>query len=390
MRVLLISYWFPPSGVIGARRWGEFYNLSKVDDDIEFTVLTANWKGARNNDININYIGEEVEYFPPSSLNKKITMIDIIKHPTVAIRSLDRSVFSSWYEKTKTWLDENSKNEYDIIISSYSPISSILLGNYAKLIYKIPHIIDLRDLISSQGQKIKVPLINFMDKQIDKFITRQADAFLVVSPKCKLKAVALYSKEVHTVYNGLSVGIKEKSIDLCIKDKDAIRILYMGTLGLSRNPSEILTILNDYAKNNKINVEVNFASQDNPNDFANMKAMNKIKINWLGYLSKADLEQEKHKSDAFLLLEDLNEKGNENLTGKVFEYICEKKPILISCHKESDIVSLMKEINAGMLIKTQEDMKDFLYEQRYLNIEKVNFYTRENQFNILKKVIRHV
>lgn len=391
MNILLITYYFSPSGAIGAKRWSGFYNISKNYCDVNFTVLTANWKGEKYNNQNIHYLGDEVEYIPPKSINKEYSFLDILKHPTIVMRSVDRSLFDSWIQDVKKWINYNSSLKFDFIIASYGPMSSVILGDYAKKIYKVPFILDMRDLISIQGQKIKTPIFNFIDNMVDKFFTRNVDRFLVVSPTCKKKAEVFYKRPVHTIYNGLENKIEEEYIDLSIRNKKKVVILYAGTLGKNRNPNKVLTILNKYVSMKQdLAVEVRFASQDNPFDFVNLNDISNIKVKWLGYISKTELEKEKEKSDVFLLLEDLSEKGNENLTGKIFEYLSSKKLIMASCNINSDINWVLNETNAGMVIRDIDDCKTFFSEQRIVNVEKINFFTREVQFNELLKVIKNV
>ncbi len=388
MKILLITYWFPPAKAIGAKRWGEFYKLSQEDKEIEITVLTANWQGHDGSDKHIIYLGEEVHSKPFFSINKPIGYVEMLKHPSLMIRSLDRSLQSDWYRASKVWLENNAKSSYDLVISSFGPISSVLLGNYAKKIFNIPHVVDLRDLVSIQGQKNRFPMVNFLDKQIDKFIMRDVDEFLVVSPTGHKKASEFYNRKVTTIYNGLQYKIEEKEINLTVKNIENIKILYMGTLGINRNPYTILALLNEYAKEHEeVNITVKFASQDDPFDFIDKKIIEHIDVFWLGYLGTEELEEEKEKSNIFLLLEDLTSKGNENLTGKIFEYLYSKKPIMVSCHRCSDIVKLLDETNAGNLVETIEEVKSFVCEERYLKVERCSFYTRENQYKLLKETI---
>lgn len=53
----------------------------------------------------------------------------------------------------KTWISINRDKKFDYIISSYGPVASIVAGSYAKKVFNVPLIVDLRDLISIQGQK---------------------------------------------------------------------------------------------------------------------------------------------------------------------------------------------------------------------------------------------
>ncbi len=388
MKVLLITYWFPPAKAIGAKRWGEFYKLSQEDNEIDITVLTANWQGHDASDKHIVYVGEEVHSKPFFSINKPIGYVEMLKHPSLMIRSLDRSLQSDWYKASKIWLDNNAKSSYDLVISSFGPISSVLLGNHAKKIFNTPHVVDLRDLVSIQGQKNRFPMVNFLDKQIDKFIMREVNEFLVVSPTGHKKASEFYKRKVTTIYNGLQYKIEEKEINLTVKNRENIEILYMGTLGINRNPYTILALLNEYAKeHDKVNITVKFASQDDPFNFIGKEIIEHIEVLWLGYLGVEELEEEKEKSNIFLLLEDLTPKGNENLTGKIFEYLYSQKPIMLSCHRGSDIVKLLNETSAGSLVERIGDVNSFVLEERYLEVEKCNYYTRENQYKLLKETI---
>jgi hypothetical protein len=384
LNILLITYRFHPCSAIGAKRWSEFYNLSQNDERVNFTVLTANWTGKKNHDKNIFYLGREVSYMPPKSVNRKITALDAIKHPTLAIRSLDKSILSSWYKESIKWIKKNKDKKIDLVIASFGPIASVILGKYAKNQYNVPYILDLRDLISLQGQKIKLPMINYIDNQLDKNFTNNVDMFLTVSPTCEKKAKEFYKKNVITIYNGLENKLKGSSINLSLKNKSTITILYMGTLGVARNPLLILKEFNEYLKkNNRLRIVFKFASQDNPFEFINKKKLECLEIEWLGYLSKDNLEKEKKISDAFLLLEDQTKKGNENLTGKIFEYMLAKKLILISCNENSDIVKLIKTTKNGQLVRSQDDVKKFINSDFLVDVQRVNQFTREAQYDLM-------
>ncbi len=391
MKILLITYYFSPCGAIGAKRWNGFFNLSKDTKDIDFTVLTANWKGKKVNESNINYLGEEIEYQAPKSINKEYSFGDTIKHPSIMIRSIDRSIFSQWKSEVINWINLNKNLKFDLVISSFGPSLCIYLGNYAKKIYKVPYVLDLRDLVSIQGQKKKLPFFHYIDKKIDRFLTRNVDLFLTVSPTCKDKAINFYNKKVDIIYNGLEDPLKYSEKEIGIElDKKSINIFYSGTLGTTRNPYKIIKIINEYLYHNQnIKVNIIFASQDNPYEFLIEKELF-VDIEWVGYISKEKVIEYRNKCDALLLLEDLSEEGNENLTGKLFEYLSSTKPIVVSCNKKSDIVRLINETNSGFLIENINDFEVFLNDKKFLNIEKINEYSREFQFKKLIKVLKNV
>ena len=390
MNILLISYRFFPCSAVGARRWSEFYKISNNYKELNFTVLTANWKGKKIYNKNIYYLGKPIKYIPPKSINREHNFLDLLKHPTLGIRSIDKSLFSSWYKETKNWLESNRDKKYDVIISSFGPAASILLGDKAKKIFKVPFVLDLRDLISIQGQKKKILTLNFLDNQLDKYFTRNVDLFLTVSSICKNKIRKFYKKKVVTIYNGMKNELK-KNTKLNFDNKNyKLNILYAGTLGITRNPSNILDIFNNFSKKNKkFKITFKFASQDNPFDFIKKKKRY-IKIEWLGYLNKKKLVIEKKKCNNFLLLEDQTKKGNENITGKIFEYMNERKPIIVSCNGKSDINKLIKFTNTGMLVNNQNALKKFLKTNFLVKKNNLNFYTRINQYKLMIKSIKKI
>ena len=388
MKILIITHCFSPSSVIGAKRWTDFYNLSKEDEDLDLTILTSNSKGKKVLTQNVYYIGKEHSFHVGNSFQKKPGLLDIFRHPSLFIRSLDRSIFLPWVKKCKNWINLNNKNEYDLIISSYGPTASVIVGNYAKKVFNVPYVLDLRDLISIQGQKTRHPFIHQLDKLYDKFLTRKVNEFLTVSPTGKIKAKAFYKKEASLIYNGFVNELNLINSDLSIKNRKELKILYMGTLGNNRSPQNIVRILNQYAqKNPTAKISLSFASGDNPMGFIKEEDHSNIEINRLGYLSKEELSLEKEKSNIFLLLEDQTSKGDENLTGKIYEYFEEEKPILVSCSNTSDIGKVVRATNTGSIVSSIIELESFIHSKRMRNNKECKKYSRENQYSELKNTL---
>ncbi len=387
-KILLISYYFEPCQAIGAKRWSELCNLFRDDKDYEITVLTANWEGKKVEQKNIHYIGDSIRFVPFQSINREFTLIDILKHPSTFIRSLDRSIFGDqWYLNVKKWIDTNIDNEYDIIVASYTPINAIRVGTYAKKVFNAKYIVDMRDMMSLQGQKIQVPVIDFFDKLLDKYWLKEASFLLSVGPTICEQASKFYKKEVHLLYNAfLEKDFIDKKFD---NIENKIVLSYMGTMGIKRNPRGLLLLLNEYAKQNtNIVIDVNFASQDDPNQFIRDEKIDNIKINWLGYLSKEDIIKLKEDTNCFILLEDMDIKGKENVTGKVFEYMLEQKPVIAYCNQESDIKKILEYSTIGKIITDFDNLKLFMdliiNNQFMVNKNKILEFSREKQYQKLK------
>lgn len=391
MRVLLLTYVFSPANVIGSKRWSDFYNLSSEDNHLEIDVLTANWKGTKVQHYNVNYLGDVQDFKRPISFQKTLNIKNTIRHPSFFIRSINKSIFSPWINACKKWIDEHQGIKYDFIIASYGPLSNIVVGNYAKKKLNTTFILDLRDLISIQGQKIKLPIIHFFDKKIDRFLTKKVDAFIAVSPTSQKKAINFYGRKVKLIFNGFYSPINRENSDLTIKNKKNLNIIYTGTLGIKRNPKFIIQLLNEFVKlNGSTKIVVSFASQDNPFDFVSQEDHSAINLKWLGYLSREQLDKEKRKSNIFLLIEDLTLNGNENLTGKIFEYLNSEKPILVSCNPKSDIATVLKETNSGSIVSSQKELYEFINANRFRNNRNTLKYSRLSQYNELKNFLMNL
>ena len=119
-------------------------------------------------------------------------------------------------------------------------------------------------------------------------------------------------------------------------------------------------------------------------DFLEEKDYSDITINCLGFLSKDQLSIEKKRNNIFLLLEDQTPKGDENLTGKIYEYFEEEKPILVSSIT-SDIVNVIKKTNTGAVVSSVEQLELFFQHGRIRENEACKNYSRVHQYYELKK-----
>jgi len=391
-KILLISYYFNPCQAIGSKRWSEFFKLFNQDETFQVTVLTANWVGEKKHGANIIYIGEEITFQPFRSINKEFTFFDILKHPSLYFRSLERGMFNDqWYKDTKMWIDNNRDKKYDIIISSYTPMSTIRLGTHAKKVFDSKYIVDMRDMMSLQGQKIQLPLINSIDNWLDRYWLKEADEILSVGPTICKKASKFYNQKVHLIYNAfLEEEFEDKKS--IIKNDTKLVFSYLGTMGIKRNPRGLISIVNEYCKrNSEVEIELQFASQDNPHEFIKGMIVEHVKLNWLGYLNKTEVTQLKEKSDGFILLEDIDEKGKENVTGKVFEYLLEQKPILAYCNPSSDIKNILKKSGIGEIVTTEYGFELFikLLRDNKFEIKKENIlqFSREKQYALVKELL---
>ena len=95
-------------------------------------------------------------------------------------------------------------------------------------------------------------------------------------------------------------------------------------------------------------------------------------------------------SDIFLLIEDISENGNENITGKIFEYLSYNKPILAYCNKKSNISEILELTGSGNIINDKKDLELFFKSTFYFNFQNIKKFTRSYQFEKLLSLLKKI
>lgn len=373
MKILIIAYNFSSFGTANTKRWHTIYE----DSELDLCVLCANFLGEQTT--NVHCCTEKQNLIPKKNVLQKPSLTHALCRPSLAIGSIDKSIHSNFIRDAKKWIKAHKNKNFDLIIANYYPIASIIVGNWAKKIYGCGLIVDLQDLLSLHGQKLRLPILHSIDKALDKFLLRKSDAILVSSPRMEKIAKDFYKKPTHTLYNSNKYKHTSK---LVIKDQKNIRILYIGTLGYGKDPSNIVALLSHYAYKNKMKIHMVFASQEDPNDFIAQKTIH-LKISHFNNLNNEILQEEFELCDALLVLGDLDKNSNTNTATEVFEYLG-KKPIIASCHKSSYTVEVLNNVGGGMLVQSETDFNAFLRKKYVLDLDRTSFYTTKNQMRLLK------
>ncbi len=140
IRVLIISYYYPPSKSVGAVRIGSLYSfLTNKGYEVDIMCFDDN-SSSTSSKLDKNKVNKNA--------TKKLKLSQYF-------RSIDKSIFSKFliFNFKKIFF---SKNNYDVVICSYKPISNIILGILLKLRRKRTKLfIEFRDLISKFGRKEK-------------------------------------------------------------------------------------------------------------------------------------------------------------------------------------------------------------------------------------------
>lgn len=345
LKILIISFYYPPSSAVGALR------------------VFALYKFLKKNGYYVDVISSSFH----ENYNTKHKHTKKFFKPSQYIRSIDKTLFSNFLFENLKLIDEY-KGEYDIIISSYKPIASILLGIYYKLKNKNSILfVELRDLISQFGRKKILFPFNLLDNLIDKFLISFFNEIIVVSPASKTKAEKFYKKKINLIFNGIDLQKNYYS-----KSKEKIYILYAGNLSSVRN----LNLICKHIKKTNKQIELIIASKEDPKFYGGDFDF----VNYIGFVDRKVLEEKIKISNYLLILEGFDKNSEENIPAKLFEYLSFNIPIMALCSENSEIINILNETNAGKNINNFDVFESYLDIKNYKPNSSILKYFRENQF----------
>jgi glycosyltransferase involved in cell wall biosynthesis len=299
--------------------------------------------------------------------------------------------------------DELLQNEdIDAMISSSSPVTTHIIASELKKRHKTPWVADFRDLWTQNHNYSYSPLRRLFEKRLELKTLSTADALATVSQLWAKELGMLHRREVYTITNGFDPDkMSNEKANLTLK----FTITYTGQIYTKQDPSKLLLALKDLISRGAIDpkdVEVRFYG---PADGSLAKKIEKYRLSAIvrqyGIVPRAVSFEKQRESQLLLLLkwEDPWEHGW--YSGKIFEYLAAKRPILATGGTNDVITELLNETNAGINAQTVVDVKNALrklYTEHKLkgkisyqgSIEKVNKYSYREMARKFAEVINTV
>jgi len=399
-KLLLITYFFPPSNNVGAiRAKGIAKYLPSFGWDV--FILTPLTFSERDNKYKV------IETYPPFREKlgyfKRKLFIDYNK--IVYKPPFYKSFFSIFNEilpipdTKKGWIlygvysgrEIIKKENISAIISVYSPATCHVIGY--KLKREFPHIkwiADFRDLWLFNPFSSYNKLNKFFIRKIERKILAISDFLTTVSEPFAKQLKDSYNKESFPIPNGFDP--EEFNFKCSIDNK--FSITYTGSLySGERNPERLFLVIKKMVcedKKMKENLEINFYSKYEPfiEKLIKKYGLEEV-VKQKGIIPREEVIK-KQKSSQILLLLNRNFIEDKGVyTGKLFEYLGARRPILAIGHKESVVKDLIKETNAGVYCWEEQHLyhtlKDWYKEWKlkkiveYKGIEdKVNLYSHKS------------
>ena len=403
-RVLIITYYWPPSGGSGVQRW---LKMSKY-------LPEYGWQP-------VIYTPEDGEYpVEDPSLEKDVTPeAEIIKRPIMEPYTLYKKFLgikkeekvkagfikedgkkTSWKERLAIWVRGNffipdarrwwvkpsvrylktylKEHPVDAIISTGPPHSMHLIAMKLKTSLGIPWIADFRDPWTEIDYYDKLMLTSRSDRKhhrLEHEVLTQADKVVTVSPDWARSLGRLGNRNVRVIYNGFDRDDIKPQTDTT--PSDAFTITYLGVLFKVRNPERLWEALGELVKEDESiakKLRINLIGQID-NTVMQSIAQHGVKdyVNLRAYIPHDQVAATLHESTLLLLtlMPETESDTRGLIPAKLFEYIVSGRPILCIGSEYGDTARIIKETKAGQTVsfEDKEKMKTTIKDlfQRYLD-----------------------
>ncbi len=385
-RLLVISYYFPPSGGPGVQRvLKHIQYLPEFGwEPIVFTVQDGDYP-ARDESL-LKKIPENtqvirVPFFEPYRLYRKLTGkpegvpvdVNVIKKEDQKIslkEKIAEFIRATFFipDARIAWLFSAKKElkslfralKIDAVYSSSPPYTCSLIGHYVQKEFGIPWVAGFRDpwtnFISSPKRWF---LPASIDKNMEHTVFSKADAV-----ECAWKGII---KDVFNKYSDLSIdkfhfvpnGFDSADFPkVDFQENEKFTITYTGSMYGRRNPKSFLEAVELLLQKKLIEIEkvklrfVGRFGAEVEEMFENTTFQNSIEK--ISYCHHSESIKHLLSSDALLLIVDESKESEEIVPGKVYEYLGVGKPIIAIAPKKSAISKLINETKAGEIAHQTE------------------------------------
>jgi hypothetical protein len=423
--VLIITYYWPPSGGSGVQRWLKFVKYLPQYGFIPhvYTVENGEYPVIDNtleNDIPKEAIIIKKPIIEPYGFYKKLLGHKKNKklgHGFVGERN--KSGFKKLLHSFALWVRGNffipdarvlwvkpsvdflidyvNKNNIKTIISTGTPHSMHLIAQGIKEKTGVKWIADFRDPWSGVYylKDMKLSKSSFQKHlKMEKSVLLNCDIITTVGNQLAKNLVALVKEKnigdkVVVLPNGFDRAIKLEST---IKLDEKFSIVYIGLFSKEQNHPAYWEALRECVEENEEfanNLEIKCVGNIDPS-IENAIAENKLTNYYskIGFVTHEEATQFQCSAQVLLLSINNYPGAKEMLTGKLFEYISSGRPIICLGPKDGDAAAVIYDTNTGEVVewnnkqKIKETLKYYfrLYKEHKLNVHPVHLekYHRKN------------
>jgi hypothetical protein len=423
LKVLIITYYWPPSGGSGVQRWLQFVKYLR-DFQIEPIVYTVENPNYALIDTSLQQeIPEGIEIlkqpiWEPNDIlsffksNKKQTSSGFLNPNPSFFEKILLQIRANYFipDSRKYWVKPSvaylynylKNNHIYAIITTGPPHSVHLIGLALKRKTGVKWISDFRDPWTDIDYFHQLPLSEKSREKhflLEKEVLEKSDAVLVVGKTMKEKYAA-FNQNVHVITNGFDGEINVSKN----KQRDIFTITHIGLMNSDRNSVAFWEVLQELIVENNAFAEaisvqlIGKVAKEVKETISKYGLENVVKI--IDYVPYNEVQKFQNEAQVLLLVVNNVPAAKGILTGKIFEYLQARRPILAIGPTDGDLAEIIQKTGSGVIVDYEDKkaiencilsyFKNFKEGNLVSQGKNIEQYHRKNLTQQLSEVIKNL
>lgn len=294
----------------------------------------------------------------------------------------------TWVNDIKNFVDKNPEKfrDFDLVYINTQPRCLMKLARYFKEKYGTKVAIDFHDPFYFDPYRPNLPIFNFLRKRVEEEYLRSVDLLIVNTPSTEKVYKATYPKLAVKCITNIYPQSLRKLVDLSVKNKDRITILYGGSLFVGRDLFLLLEAARKASIKVKIQVLGSFSSLNKLRYWKYPELVFKEKMSrdtYFKYLKGVDIG---------VVLQDfkVQNTGISCIAYKTYEYLAMNKPI-IYIGPAGDNSDIIKNYSTNYCLVTKQNqtkglidyLDNFVYKNENVKQSFYEDFSSEKLFGLL-------
>ncbi|MBV9895030.1 MAG: glycosyltransferase [Chloroflexi bacterium] len=389
MRILIVSYYFPPYNTIGAIRVGKFARyLTALGHDVR--VVAANAPALEQNDasLQVEIDADRVIYTPWRDVNRlpralaglvqrarrqRNVSTSSVVTPTLHVLPRSIRAFAKLYISATNipdaffgWTGPAYRAAHnliaaqpvDVILASGAPFSALLVARKVAREFGIPWVADLRDLWADKEPYPFVRARKVFDRWHQARILNSAAGIVTVSPPLAeaLRRDGLVPP-VEIIYNGFDPD------DLPAPAQPSrtgpLLVRYAGSLYGDPDPLFLgVSLLPSHAQDVRVEFLLRGHAQTLLEAARRRRVADRVRI--LEPVPYRECLVFQSAADVLLLIQNEGPRWRGVVSGKIFEYLAAERPVLALSGQDSTVHQILAETGAGITSRDPQTIAAWL------------------------------
>jgi glycosyltransferase involved in cell wall biosynthesis len=422
-RVLIITYYWPPSGGSGVQRWLKFakYLPEFGWEPVIFTPENPDFD--LKDETLLKEISPELEVlkFPiwePYNLFRKLrnekskdTAKVLEKKKKGWVDKLgiwlranaiipDPRVY--WVKPSVTFLSDLVKNgQFQAVITTGPPHSLHLIGLKLHQKTNIPWLADFRDPWSKWEFLDTLPMLKSVrnrHEKLEKKVLSTANAITTISPGFQKDFEHLINRKTDLLTNGFDEEDLPNDWTKRKPKEGRIEIVYTGVIDSIRNPIPFLIALKKTFERSENKVYMRFVGKvsEEVGKLVSEDMWLAQHIQMVGYVSHEKVFDFYANAHLLLLILTDTKNAQGNIPGKLFEYMATGRPVLALGDPNGDAAKILHSAEAGKVFShsdtkgIQNFLENFIPRKEYLPSPEIQKYSRKTLTGHLADILERI